>query len=96
MLTPGSRTRGKCCQTKNRDGLYDALRTLADCMGSALCKPEYIVLLMQPLLKKWNETDDNDPDLFPLFEVRARADRRVGGHWKGPGHAPNPPHQRVM
>ena len=58
-------------QAKNRDSLYDTLRTLADVMGEDLAHPQHIALLMPPLVVKWNETRDDDTGLFPLFEVRA-------------------------
>ena len=55
-------------QHKNLLILYDAIGTLADSVGSHLNKPEYIELLMPPLIRKWNELKDEDKDLFPLLE----------------------------
>lgn len=52
--------------------LYDAIGTLADSVGHHLNKPEYINLLMPPLIQKWNALKDEDKDLFPLLEVRIR------------------------
>lgn len=49
--------------------LYDAIGTLADSVGHNLNKPEYINLLMPPLIQKWNALKDEDKDLFPLLEV---------------------------
>lgn len=49
--------------------LYDAIGTLADSVGHHLNKPEYINLLMPPLIQKWNALKDEDKDLFPLLEV---------------------------
>ena len=47
-------------------------------MGEDLAHPQHIALLMPPLVVKWNETRDDDTDLFPLFEVCAvPADRRL-------------------
>jgi len=40
-------------------------------MGEDLAHPQHIALLMPPLVVKWNETRDDDTDLFPLFEVCA-------------------------
>ena len=34
--------------------LYDAIGTLADSVGHHLNKPDYINLLMPPLIQKWN------------------------------------------
>jgi len=42
---------------------------LADSVGHNLNKPEYIHLLMPPLIQKWNALKDEDKDLFPLLEV---------------------------
>lgn len=49
--------------------LYDAVGTLADSVGHHLNKPEYIDILMPPLIAKWNMLKDDDKDLFPLLEV---------------------------
>lgn len=54
---------------KNRLFLYDALGTLADAVKAELNQPQYIYLLMPPLITKWNELSDKDTDLFPLLEV---------------------------
>jgi hypothetical protein len=56
-------------QHKNLLILYDAIGTLADSVGHHLNKPEYINLLMPPLIQKWNVLKDEDKDLFPLLEV---------------------------
>lgn len=56
-------------QHKNLLILYDAIGTLADSVGHHLNKPEYINLLMPPLINKWNVLKDEDKDLFPLLEV---------------------------
>ncbi|XP_028512923.1 transportin-1 [Exaiptasia diaphana] len=55
-------------QHKNLLILYDAIGTLADSVGHHLNKPEYITMLMPPLIQKWNELKDEDKDLFPLLE----------------------------
>ncbi len=41
---------------------------MADSVGHHLNKPEYINLLMPPLIEKWNVLKDEDKDLFPLLE----------------------------
>lgn len=56
-------------QHKNLLILYDAIGTLADSVGHHLNKPNYINLLMPPLIQKWNILKDEDKDLFPLLEV---------------------------
>ncbi|XP_023245329.1 transportin-1 [Copidosoma floridanum] len=55
-------------QHKNLLILYDAIGTLADSVGRHLNKPDYISLLMPPLINKWNVLKDEDKDLFPLLE----------------------------
>ncbi|KAF3849359.1 hypothetical protein F7725_015856 [Dissostichus mawsoni] len=55
-------------QHKNLLILYDAIGTLADSVGHHLNKPEYIQMLMPPLIAKWNQLKDEDKDLFPLLE----------------------------
>ncbi|EFA10900.2 Importin subunit beta-like Protein [Tribolium castaneum] len=55
-------------QHKNLLILYDAIGTLADSVGHHLNKPDYISMLMPPLIQKWNILKDEDKDLFPLLE----------------------------
>ncbi|XP_064626357.1 transportin-1-like isoform X2 [Lineus longissimus] len=55
-------------QHKNLLILYDAIGTLADSVGHHLNEPEYISMLMPPLIRKWNVLKDEDKDLFPLLE----------------------------
>lgn len=61
-----------CGQHKNLLILYDAIGTLADSVGHHLNKPDYINLLMPPLIQKWNILKDEDKDLFPLLEVEIK------------------------
>ncbi len=56
-------------QHKNLLILYDAILTLADSVGEALNHPEYIELLVPPLLSKWEEIGDEDRGLVSLLEV---------------------------
>jgi len=55
-------------QHKNLLILYDAVGTLADSVGHHLNKPQYINILMPPLIDKWNQVKDDDKDLFPLLD----------------------------
>lgn len=55
-------------QQKNLLILYDAIGTLADSVGSALSRPDYVDILMPPLINKWGELGDDDPQLIPLLE----------------------------
>lgn len=57
-------------QHKNLLILYDAILTLADSVGTALNQPEYIQLLVPPLLSKWEQIGDEDRGLVSLLEVR--------------------------
>ena len=57
-------------QQKNLLILYDAIGTLADAVGLALNRPDYIGVLMPPLIAKWQSVDDLDSDIIPLLEVR--------------------------
>lgn len=59
-------------QLKNLLILYDALGTLADAVGAALGQPSFLAILMPPLIEKWMNLSDDDPDLVPLLEVRHR------------------------
>lgn len=56
-------------QQKNLLILYDAIGTLADAVGLALNRDEYIHILMPPLIAKWQSVDDLDTDIIPLLEV---------------------------
>ncbi|KAJ8309625.1 hypothetical protein KUTeg_012832 [Tegillarca granosa] len=56
-------------QHKNLLILYDAIGTLADSVGHHLNKPDYVNMLMPPLIQKWNVLKDEDKDLFPLLEA---------------------------
>ncbi|CAB3404704.1 unnamed protein product [Caenorhabditis bovis] len=55
-------------QAKNLLILYDALSTLANSVGEALCAPQYVQVLMPPLMNKWERLSDDDKELFPLLE----------------------------
>jgi hypothetical protein len=56
-------------QQKNLLILYDAIGTLADSVGSALARPEYLQILMPSLINKWVSLSDDNSDLVPLLEV---------------------------
>ncbi|KAF9949388.1 hypothetical protein BGZ65_007362, partial [Modicella reniformis] len=65
-------------QQKNLLILYDAIGTLADSVGAALNKKEYIDLLMPCLIEKWQKLSDDDRDLFPLFECLSSVTTALG------------------
>ncbi|KAL0080071.1 armadillo-type protein [Phycomyces blakesleeanus] len=55
-------------QHKNLLVLYDALGTLAESVGTALNQPKCLLVMMPPLIEKWNGLSDQSTDLFPLLE----------------------------
>lgn len=55
-------------QAKGMMILYDAIQTLADAVGNELNRPEFIELLMPPLMDKWRSRDNQDPNLPHLLE----------------------------
>ncbi|KAJ1660263.1 hypothetical protein IWQ61_000785 [Dispira simplex] len=65
-------------QKKNLLILYDAVGTLADAVGKNLNRPEYIQLLMPPLIQKWHQLQDDDRDLFPLLECMSSVTAALG------------------
>lgn len=73
-------------QQKNLMILYDAIGTLADSVGSALNRQEYVEILMPPLITKWQGLDDSDADLIPLLECLSSVTIAVG-----PGFYPYSP-----
>lgn len=73
-------------QQKNLLILYDALGTLADSVGSALNQPEFVNIVMPPLIAKWQSLHDSDPDLIPLLECMSSVTIAIGA-----GFAPYSP-----
>uniref|UniRef100_A0A8R1XN05 Transportin-1 n=1 Tax=Onchocerca volvulus TaxID=6282 RepID=A0A8R1XN05_ONCVO len=55
-------------QAKNLLILYDAVGTLADSVGPNLNEPQYVEIIMRPLMAKWAALGDDDKELFPLLE----------------------------
>mmetsp|Transcript_67270 Transcript_67270/g.154555 ORF Transcript_67270/g.154555 Transcript_67270/m.154555 type:complete len:888 (+) Transcript_67270:81-2744(+) len=55
-------------QQRNLIIMYDACGTLADVVGSELNRPEYLAVLMPPLIGKWESIADDDRSLSPLLE----------------------------
>ncbi|KAI8092910.1 armadillo-type protein [Halteromyces radiatus] len=62
--------------------LYDTLGTLADAVGEALGAPQYIDMVMKPLITKWQETPDDNTDLFPLLECLSSVTTALGKNFK--------------
>jgi transportin-1 len=55
-------------KAKNLLILYDAIGTLGDAVRSELNKPQFINILLPPLIVKWNALADDDRGLLPLLE----------------------------
>lgn len=54
-------------QAKNLLILYDAVGTLADSVGSDLCEPTFIEMIMEPLMLKWNVGFANVTEKFNCY-----------------------------
>ena len=54
--------------SKNLLILFDAVGTLAECVGAHLARKEYVETIMPPLIQRWNKLTDDDTGLFPLLE----------------------------
>jgi len=80
-------------QKKNLFILYDAIRTLADSVKSELNHPEYIKMLMPPLINKWNKLSDTDKNIFPLLECLTGV---AGALKQGFAHFAKPVYQRCL
>jgi transportin-1 len=55
-------------QRRNLRIVYDAIGTLADAVGGELNQPNYLDILMPPLIAKWQLLSNSDKDIFPLLE----------------------------
>ncbi|KAI7865032.1 armadillo-type protein [Spinellus fusiger] len=69
-------------QHRNALTLFDTLGTLAEVVGDALNTPQYIELIMPPMIKKWSEISDDSADLFPLLECLASITTALGRGFK--------------
>ncbi|KAG7695795.1 hypothetical protein KL930_003463 [Ogataea haglerorum] len=66
-------------QRKNLIILYDTVQTFAEKVGDQLCyKPDYIEILLPPLIEKWQQLTDNDKDLWPLLECMSSVAAALG------------------
>eukprot|EP00850_Spirogloea_muscicola_P005565 SM000025S08460 [mRNA] locus=s25:911945:919476:+ [translate_table: standard] len=65
-------------QRRNLRGLYDALGALAESVGGELAEPQYMEILMPPLIAKWQQLSDTDKDLLPLLECFASLAQALG------------------
>ena len=58
--------------------LYDALGTLAENVGDAFCQPEFVQLIMPPLIHKWHELSNEDTGIFALLECMSSVASALG------------------
>lgn len=65
-------------QAKNLFILYDAVVTLADAVQRRLNQPEFIQILMPPLVRKWQTLADDDRALFPLLACMTSVAQALG------------------
>ncbi|CEP13027.1 hypothetical protein [Parasitella parasitica] len=69
-------------QHRNLLLLYDTVGTLADVVGETLNNPQYINVIMPPLISKWREISDDSTDLFPLLECLSSVTTALGKGFK--------------
>ncbi|KAI7868535.1 armadillo-type protein [Spinellus fusiger] len=65
-------------QKRNLLLLYDTISTLATSVGHALNTPQFINIIMPPLIQKWQEIPDTSRDLFPLLECISSVTSALG------------------
>lgn len=64
---------------KNLIVLYDTIQTFVEKVGEQLrYNPNFIDLLLPPLIQKWQLLDDNDKDLWPLLECMSSVAAAIG------------------
>ncbi|CAN8270848.1 unnamed protein product [Cochlearia groenlandica] len=65
-------------QRRNLRIVYDAIGTLADSVREELNRPDYLGILMPPLVSKWQQLSNSDKDLFPLLECFTSISQALG------------------
>ncbi|XP_073027371.1 transportin-1-like isoform X2 [Primulina eburnea] len=80
-------------QRRNLRIVYDAIGTLADAVGGELNQPQYLEILMPPLIAKWQQLSNSDKDLFPLLECFTSIAQALGA---GFSHFAQPVFQRCI
>ncbi|KAI9501562.1 hypothetical protein GGI25_004044 [Coemansia spiralis] len=69
-------------QRKNLIILYDAVGTLAEAVGPELNQPQYVQMLMPPILERWDNLQADDQHMFPLFECLSATALALGPGFK--------------
>ena len=80
-LTPSATTLGQAVSSYGRKNLrcaLDAVATLAESAGDALASPAVANALLAPLLQKWEQGGDSQPDLYQLLECVTSVTMNVG------------------
>eukprot|EP01006_Ploeotia_vitrea_P009564 TRINITY_DN2282_c0_g1_i1.p1 TRINITY_DN2282_c0_g1~~TRINITY_DN2282_c0_g1_i1.p1 ORF type:complete len:899 (-),score=92.25 TRINITY_DN2282_c0_g1_i1:1381-4077(-) len=65
-------------QAKNILLLYDAVVTMCDAVGDKLNDPQYIQLLMPPLIERWQGIPDDDHKLLPVLSCMTSVAQAMG------------------
>lgn len=65
-------------QREQRPALYESIGALADTMGPYLNRPDYIELLMPPLIEKFKALKDDDEELLDLLECMSSVANCLG------------------
>ncbi|ORX58745.1 ARM repeat-containing protein [Hesseltinella vesiculosa] len=66
----------------NKNVLFDTLATLAEATQSALQEPEYMEMVMAPLIDRWNELADDDTNWFPLLSCFCSVTTALGAKFQ--------------
>ena len=66
---------------KNMFILYDCVQTLAEHVGPALSRQDYIDALMPAIIQRWNKVSDQSRELFPLLECLSYVATALGDNF---------------
>ncbi|KAJ1737218.1 hypothetical protein LPJ72_000673 [Coemansia sp. Benny D160-2] len=69
-------------QRKNIIILYDAVGTLAEAVGPELNQPQYVQMLMPPIIERWDNLQPDDQHMFPIFECLSATALALGPGFK--------------
>jgi len=65
-------------QKKNLLLLMRSIGAVARAMGSSFANAKHVDVIVPPLLKCWNEVDDDSPEIFPIFDCFLSMSRAMG------------------
>eukprot|EP00754_Rhynchopus_humris_P014202 Rhum_TRINITY_DN14379_c22_g1::Rhum_TRINITY_DN14379_c22_g1_i1::g.86501::m.86501/K18752/TNPO1, IPO2, KPNB2; transportin-1 len=66
------------CDSVNLQGLFNTYVSVAENLGNNLNSPEFVQVLMPPLVQKWEMFPDNDPRLQGLMECLGAQATAIG------------------